>query len=114
MPNFNTFEIVSYSYKLKNRKRLNEPDKIKVKDRNICILQLRIVTPFLFISKHKNYKLIEDYDNRNAFDVERYIGRTDNTKLKENTKVVQLQFKIKSLTYEIKIRNKDFKDQIKG
>ncbi|MGO1580201.1 MAG: hypothetical protein ACTHWZ_02175 [Peptoniphilaceae bacterium] len=44
----------------------------------------------MFISKHKNYKLIEDYDNRNAFDVERYIGRTDNTKLKENTKVVQL------------------------
>ena len=44
-----------------------------------CIFQLRGVRPFLSdkfdITRHKNYKLLEDYDKKNVFDIERYIKR---------------------------------------
>ena len=44
-----------------------------------CIYQLRGVRPFLSdkfdITKHKNYKLLEDYDKRNVFDVEKYLQK---------------------------------------
>ena len=44
-----------------------------------CIYLLRGVRPFLSykfdITKHKNYKLLEDYDNRNVFDVEKYLQK---------------------------------------
>ena len=59
------------------------------------ILQLRGVRPFLSdkydITKHKNYKLLEDYDKKNAFDVERHMSRKDKPKLKANTSVIRLQ-----------------------
>lgn len=29
------------------------------------------------ITKHKNYKLLEDCDNKNVFDIEKYITRKD-------------------------------------
>ena len=49
-------------------------DEITVMDGGQCIYQLREVMPFLSdkfdITKHKNYKLLEDYDKRNLFDVE--------------------------------------------
>ncbi|VYT79904.1 Uncharacterised protein [Finegoldia magna] len=49
-------------------------DEIIVMDGGKCIYQLRGVRPFLSdkfdITKHKNYKLLEDYDKRNLFDVE--------------------------------------------
>ena len=39
-------------------------------------MQLRGVRPFLSskydITKHPRYKLLSDYDNRNAFDIEKY------------------------------------------
>lgn len=42
-----------------------------------CILQLRGVRPFLSdkfdITKHKRYKELSDFDEKNAFDVERYL-----------------------------------------
>lgn len=44
-----------------------------------CILQLRGVRPFYSdkfdITKHKRYKELSDYDERNAFDVEKYLSR---------------------------------------
>ena len=53
-----------------------------------CIYQLRGVRPFLsdkfYITKHKNYKLLEDYDKRNIFDIEKYLQRKDEVKLKES------------------------------
>lgn len=46
------------------------------------------VRPFLSdkfdITKHKNYKLLEDYDKRNIFDIEKYLQRKDEVKLKES------------------------------
>lgn len=46
-------------------------------DGNKCILQLRGVRPFLSdkfdITKHKRYRELSDYDEKNAFDVEAYM-----------------------------------------
>ena len=54
-------------------------DEITVMDGGKCIYQLRGVISFLSdkfdITKHKNYKLLEDYDERNVFDVEKYLQK---------------------------------------
>ena len=69
-------------------------DEITVMDGSKCIFQLRGVRPFLSdkfdITKHKNYKLLEDYDKKNLFDIERYINRRGRAKLNENTVIVRL------------------------
>ena len=58
----------------KTSKELMSQDEITVMDGGKCIYQLRGARPFLSdkfdITKHKNYKLLEDYDKRNLFDVE--------------------------------------------
>jgi len=47
---------------------------------------LRVVIHFLSdkfdITKHKNYKLLEDDDKKNLFDVEEYLRNRDKVKLK--------------------------------
>ena len=69
-------------------------DEITVMDGSKCILQLRGVRPFLFekynITKHKNYKFLEDFDKKNAFDVEKYMIRKDKPKLAANTMVARI------------------------
>lgn len=42
------------------------------------------------ITKHKNYKLLEDYDERNGFDIEKYITRKGKTKINGNTVITRL------------------------
>ena len=78
----------------KTGKDLMSQDEITVMDGNKCILQLRGVRPFLSekydITKHKNYKMLEDFDKRNAFDVEKYMNRKDKPKLKGSTNIVQI------------------------
>ena len=58
------------------------------------IFQLRGVRPFLSdkfdITKHKNYKLLEDYDKKNIFDIEDYIKRKGKVKLNRNTVITRL------------------------
>ena len=60
-------------------KELMSQDEIAVMDGSKCILQLRGVRPFLSdkydITKHPRYKLLADYDKRNAFDIEKYRSR---------------------------------------
>ena len=60
-------------------KELMTQDEIAVMDGGKCILQLRGVRPFLSdkydITKHPRYKLLADYDKRNAFDIEKYRSR---------------------------------------
>ena len=55
------------------------PDEIAVMDGGKCILQLRGVRPFLSnkydITKHKQYKKLSDYDKKNTFDIEKYLGK---------------------------------------
>ncbi|HEL1315923.1 TPA: type IV secretory system conjugative DNA transfer family protein, partial [Streptococcus equi subsp. zooepidemicus] len=63
----------------KTGKELMSQDEITVMDGGKCIFQLRGVRPFLSdkfdITKHKNYKFLEDYDKKNVFDIEEYIKR---------------------------------------
>lgn len=78
----------------KTGKDLMSQDEITVMDGSKCILQLRGVRPFLSdkydITEHKNYKFLEDYDERNAFDVEKYMRRKDKPKLKANTIIIKM------------------------
>ena len=42
------------------------------------------------IKKHKNYKLLEDYDKKNVFDIEEYIRRKGKVKMNRNTVITRL------------------------
>ncbi|HEL0009217.1 TPA: type IV secretory system conjugative DNA transfer family protein [Streptococcus equi subsp. zooepidemicus] len=78
----------------KTGKELMSQDEITVMDGGKCIFQLRGVRPFLSdkydITKHKNYKLLEDYDKKNLFDIESYIKRKGKAKLNRNTLITRL------------------------
>ena len=53
-------------------------DELAVLDGGKCILQLRGVRPFLSdkydITKHPNYKYLSDANEKNAFDIERFLS----------------------------------------
>ena len=78
----------------KTGKDLMSQDEITVMDGGKCIFQLRGVRPFFSdkydITKHKNYRLLEDYDKKNRFDVERYIKRRGKAKLRGETVITKL------------------------
>lgn len=78
----------------KTGKELMSQDEITVMDGGKCIFQLRGVRPFLSdkfdITKHKNYKLLEDYDKKNLFDIESYIKRKGKAKLNGNTVITRV------------------------
>lgn len=79
----------------KTGKELMSQDEITVMDGGKCIFQLRGVRPFLSdkydITKHKNYKLLEDYDKKNVFDIESYMKRKGKTKLNRETVITRMQ-----------------------
>lgn len=79
----------------KTGKELMSQDEITVMDGGKCIFQLRGVRPFLSdkydITKHKNYKLLEDYDKKNLFDIESYIKRKGKAKLNRETVITRMQ-----------------------
>lgn len=78
----------------KTGKDLMSQDEITVMDGSKCIFQLRGVRPFLSekfdITKHKNYKLLEDFDKKNVFDIEDYISRKGKAKLNKNSVITRL------------------------
>ena len=43
------------------------------------------------ITKHKNYKLLEDFNKKNAFDIEEYIKRKGKVKLNRETVITRVQ-----------------------
>ena len=59
-------------------------DELAVLDGGKCILQLRGVRPFMSnkydITKHPNYKYLSDADDRNYFDIEKYLSTQLKTK----------------------------------
>ena len=79
----------------KTGKELMSQDEITVMDGSKCIFQLRGVRPFLSdkfdITKHKNYKLLEDYDKKNLFDIESYMKRKGKAKLNRETVIIRMQ-----------------------
>ena len=54
-------------------------DELAVLDGGKCILQLRGVRPFLSdkydLTQHPNYKFTSDFDEKNRFDIEKYLNR---------------------------------------
>ena len=81
---FNTSETRSNqnSYGLnyqKLGKELMSQDELAVMDGGKCILQLRGVRPFLSdkydITAHPRYKYLADFDERNKFNMERYMKK---------------------------------------
>lgn len=72
-------------------KELMSRDELKVMDGGKCILEIRGARPFYSdkfdITKHKNYKQLSDYNEKNAFDIEKYLKRKDKVNLKENMKI---------------------------
>ena len=54
-------------------------DELAVLDGGKCILQLRGVRPFLSdkydLTQHPNYKLTSDFDEKNRFDIEKYLNK---------------------------------------
>ncbi|UHR02735.1 type IV secretory system conjugative DNA transfer family protein [Peptoniphilus sp. GNH] len=78
----------------KTGKELMSQDEITVMDGGKCIYQLRGVRPFLSdkfdITKHKNYRLLEDYDKKNLFDVEEFLKNRDKIKLNSKSKILKI------------------------
>ena len=66
-------------------------DELKVMDGGKCILEIRGARPFYSdkfdITKHKNYKLLSDYNKKNTFDIEKHLKRRDKVNLKEEMRV---------------------------
>lgn len=69
-------------------------DEITVMDCVKYIYQLRGVRLFLSdkfdITKHNNYMLLEDCDEKNVFDIEKYITRKGKAKINGNTVITRL------------------------
>jgi type IV secretion system protein VirD4 len=59
-------------------KELMSLDELAVLDGGKCILQLRGVRPFLSLKydlkSHKNYRLLAEYDEKNRFDIKKYLS----------------------------------------
>lgn len=53
-------------------------DELAVMDGGKCLLQVRGVRPFLSskydITKHPNYHYLSDYDEKNTFDIEKFLS----------------------------------------
>ena len=75
-------------------KELMSQDKIAVMDGGKCIFQLRGVRPFISnkfdITKHKNYKLLEDFDKKNLFSIEEYIKKNGEVRLKKDSMITRM------------------------
>ena len=78
-------------------KELMSQDELAVMDGNKCILQLRGVRPFLSdkydITKHPNFKFTADANEKNAFNIEKYLSTQLKTKPNEIYDVYEVDTK---------------------
>lgn len=88
----------SQSYGLnyqKTGKELMSQDEIAVMDGGKCIMQIRGVRPFFSnkfdITKHKQYHLLSDYDEKNAFDIEKYVKNLYHAKIRNNDTIDEVE-----------------------
>jgi type IV secretion system protein VirD4 len=69
-------------------------DELAVLDGSKCILQLRGVRPFLSdkydLTKHPNYKYTADADDKNWFDIEKYLDRKMKLKASDEFEVIEV------------------------
>lgn len=79
----------------KTGKELMSRDELAVMDGDKCILQLRGVRPFLSnkfdITSHKRYKELSDYDKKNTFDVEGYLGHRLKLRADEEIELIEVE-----------------------
>ena len=70
-------------------------DEIAVMDGGKCIMQLRGVRPFFSnkfdITKHKQYRLLSDFDDKNALDIEKYVKNLCKAKVRDNDTVDEVE-----------------------
>ncbi len=75
-------------------KELMSKDEIAVMDGGKCIMQIRGVRPFLSdkydITQHKRYKELSDYDDRNAFDIEKFLKHRLRLKKDQEVEVYEM------------------------
>ena len=75
-------------------KELASVDELAVLDGGKCILQLRGVRPFLSdkydITKHPNYKYLSDVDEKNTFDIEKFLSTKLKTKPNDTYDVYEI------------------------
>ena len=76
-------------------KELMSQDEIAVMDGGKCIMQLRGVRPFFSnkfdITKHKQYRLLSDFDDKNALDIEKYVKNLCKAKVRDNDTVDEVE-----------------------
>ena len=79
----------------KTGRELMSQDEIAVMDGGKCIMQVRGVRPFLSekydITKHKHYHLLSDDDEKNAFDIEKYVKNLNHAKVKDTDIIDEVQ-----------------------
>ena len=75
-------------------KELASVDELAVLDGGKCILQLRGVRPFLSdkydITKHPNYKYLSDANEKNTFDIEKFLSTKLKTKPNDTYDVYEI------------------------
>ena len=69
-------------------------DELAVLDGGKCILQLRGVRPFFSdkydLTKHPDYRYTADYDNKYAFDIEKYLNQRIKLKTGDVYNVIEI------------------------
>ena len=69
-------------------------DELAVMEGSKCILQLRGVRPFLSekydLTQHPNYKYLSDADQRNTFDIEKFLSTKLKVKPEETYEVYEI------------------------
>ena len=70
-------------------------DEIAVMDGGKCIMQLRGVRPFFSnkfdITKHRQYCLLSDFDDKNALDIKKYVKNLCKTKVRDNDTIDEVE-----------------------
>ena len=70
----------------KRGKELKSQDELAIMDGGKCILQLRGVRPFFSdkydITRHKQYHLLSDFDEKQEFNIEQYVSDQTEMRLK--------------------------------
>ena len=79
----------------KTGKQLMTEDEIAVMDGGKCILQIRGARPFFSdkydITKHKNYRLLADENEKNRYKVEKELNPQYTPKTEEEVEVIQVE-----------------------
>ncbi len=79
----------------KTGKQLMTEDEIAVMDGGKCILQIRGARPFFSdkydITKHKNYRLLADENEKNRYKVEKELNPQYTPKLEEEVEVIHVE-----------------------